>query len=108
MYRDGSFGCRDPGARRGQVLPGHNPFAFGYRYQLIGSHRLELLQRPIRPVNIDVRGFRCAEAKMKAKIVRGIIARLAHHRLRLHLPTVMHQHPRADCAAIRRGPEVSV
>ena len=38
---------------------------------------------------------------MKPGIICGIIARLAHYRLSLHLSTVVHQHSCADCTVIR-------
>ena len=79
--------------------------AFSNNYEAIGRHVCDPFGAAVRPADLKIGFFGCAESEVKPKIVRRVKAGLAQHFLGLHLAAVVRGYTRADCAAVRLRPD---
>src|ERR1700722_2691500 len=78
----------------------HDSRSFSQGDELVGGKSVVLFMQAVGPVDIEVNGSESTQTKMQAGIVAGIVTGLAEHGLRLHLATIVGQHPRSDRTAV--------
>ena len=83
----------------------HSLRAFLYRDQLVRCYVGQGLPLAIRPADLYFGAPSLAQPKMQAKIIAGQKARLTLHFLGLRRVCGLHDHPRANRAAIRFRPD---
>ena len=97
---------RASGASRGapsgtELVRARDAGSFRDVNKLIGGDSAELFNFAERPSDLNVRGRRGAQSKMKPAVIHRQVRGLAHYFLRLDLVSVAQRHPCANRAAIR-------
>ena len=61
-------------------------------YNLVSGNAIVSLAQAIRPYNFDIHDSDLAQPEVQSRIVRGVVAGLAHPRLRLNFLPVVNKH----------------
>src|SRR5665213_2730542 len=83
----------------------HHPSSLLHRYQTICLNSINLFDRTIRPMNLQISVYVLPQSKMKSSVIYRIKARLRHHRLCLLLSAIPCNNLRTACTAIGMRPD---